>query len=75
MNVECGKIIIQIQNITKNKPLNQNKMRNKFRNCLDKGDGGEWYEPYVTNRDVLWISLGTLIICGIIILAFYLINL
>ena len=50
-------------------------MRNKFRNCLDKGDGGEWYEPYVTNRDVLWISLGTLIICGIIILAFYLINL
>jgi hypothetical protein len=51
-------------------------MRNKFRNWLDKGYGGEWYEqPYVTNRDVLWISLWTLIICGIIILRCYLNNL
>jgi len=50
-------------------------MRNKFRNWLDKGDGGEWYEPYVTNRDVLFIGALTLITNGIIILAFYLSNL
>ena len=50
-------------------------MRNKFRNCLDKGDGGEWYEPYVTNRDVLFIVALTLITNGIITLALYLTNL
>jgi hypothetical protein len=50
-------------------------MRNKFRNWLDKGDGGEWYEPYVTNRDVLFIGALTLITSGIIRLAFYLSNL
>ena len=50
-------------------------MRNKFISWLDKGEGGYFYEPYVTNRDLLWISLGTLLICGIIILGCYSINL
>lgn len=30
MNAECGKIIIQTQNITTTKPLNQNKMLRKL---------------------------------------------
>lgn len=41
---------------------------------LDKGDGGEFYEPYVTNRDVLFIGALTLITNGIIGLGFYLIS-
>ena len=50
-------------------------MRNKFKNWLDKGDGGDFYEPYVTNRDVIFIGALTSIVCGIIILGCYLINL
>lgn len=51
-------------------------MRNKFISWLNKGHGGYTpYEPYITNRDILWINIGTLIICGIIILGCYLIKL
>jgi hypothetical protein len=37
-------------------------------NWLDKGDGGEWYEPFVTNRDIIQIVIITLVVCGMIIL-------
>ena len=40
----------------------------KIKEWLNKGDGGEWYEPYVTNRDLIIIGLITLIVSGIIIL-------
>lgn len=38
----------------------------KIREWLDKGDGGEWYEPYVTNGDCVYIWILTLIGSGII---------
>jgi hypothetical protein len=41
---------------------------------LDKGDGGEWYEPYVTNKDLLTIAILTLIMSSTIIFGTYLIN-
>jgi len=45
----------------------------KFKEWLNKGDGGYTpYEPYITNRDILCMSIGTLIISGIIILGCYL---
>ena len=31
------------------------KKMKKINDWLDKGDGGEWYEPYVTNRDMIFI--------------------
>lgn len=34
---------------------------------LDKGDGGEWYEPYVTNGDIIFIGIITAIVSIIII--------
>lgn len=40
----------------------------KKENWLDKGDGGEWFEPYVTNRDIVYITIITIIGCLIIIL-------
>ena len=40
----------------------------KKENWLDKGDGGEWFEPYITNRDMIYIAIVTSIICSIIIL-------
>jgi hypothetical protein len=39
----------------------------KLKEWLDKGEGGEWYEPYVTNRDLVFIGIITAIVCGIII--------
>ena len=39
----------------------------KLKEWLDKGEGGEWYEPYVTNRDLVFIGIITTIVCGIII--------
>ena len=50
-------------------------MSKKLKNWFDKGDGGNFYEPYVTNKDVLFIYALTLIVCGIMILGCYLINL
>lgn len=50
-------------------------MRQKIISWLNKGDGGYTpYEPYITNRDMIWINIGTLIVCGIIMIAGYLIN-
>ena len=43
-------------------------LRDKFEQWLDKSDGGEWYEPYVTNTDIIYIGIITLIVSGIIIL-------
>ena len=37
-------------------------------NWLDKGEGGEWYEPFITNRDTIQIAIITFAVCGLIIL-------
>lgn len=39
-------------------------MENKW---LDRGEGGEWYEPYVNNRDIIQIGTLTFITCIMII--------
>ena len=39
----------------------------KLKEWLDKGEGGEWYEPYVTNRDLVMIGIITTIVSIIII--------
>jgi hypothetical protein len=40
----------------------------KLKQWLARGDGGySWYEPYITNRDVLFIGIITAIGCSIII--------
>ena len=36
-------------------------------NWLNKGEGGEWYEPHVTNRDLITILAVTLTGMGIMI--------
>lgn len=36
-------------------------------NWLNRGEGGDWYEPYVTNGDVLRIVAFTIMISGIIV--------
>ena len=38
----------------------------KWNDWLDKGEGGEWYEHHVTNRDVLIIMGITLAGCALI---------
>jgi hypothetical protein len=43
-------------------------MSNKIKQWLDKGEGGEWYEPYVTNRDVIILMMLTMIVSVMIIL-------
>ena len=43
-------------------------LKEKFKQWLDKSDGGQWYEPYVTNRDIIYIGIITLIVSGTIIL-------
>jgi len=40
----------------------------KLKDWLDKGEGGySWYEPYVTNRDLVFIGIITTIVSIIII--------
>jgi len=40
----------------------------KLKDWLDKGEGGySWYEPYVTNRDLVVIGIITTIVSIIII--------
>ena len=34
---------------------------------LNKGEGGEWYEPFITNEDLIYIVIITLIVSSIII--------
>lgn len=44
---------------------------NKFKAWLNKGEGGEFYEPYVTNGDIL-ICIGILVaVSSIILLGMY----
>ena len=40
----------------------------KKEHWLYKGDGGEWFEPYVTNKDIVRIAIIMIIGCLIIIL-------
>lgn len=39
----------------------------KLKDWLNKGEGGQWYEPYITNGDLVYILFITLVISGIII--------
>jgi hypothetical protein len=43
-------------------------MRNKIKKWLDKGEGGQFYEPYVTNGDVIILMMLTMIVSVMIIL-------
>jgi hypothetical protein len=45
-----------------------------FKKWLNKGEGGEWYEPFVTNGDMGVIVIITIIVSSIIIFGFYLIK-
>lgn len=47
----------------------------KWNDWLDKGEGGEWYEPYVTNRDTLIMMGITLAGCVLVILLIVLVSL
>ena len=42
-------------------------------NWLDRGEGGEWYEPHVTNKDLLAI-LGITLFGSVLIIALLLSN-
>jgi hypothetical protein len=44
-----------------------------LKDWLDKGEGGEWYESYLTNRDLLTIGLYVLLGSGIIVLGCWMI--
>jgi len=41
-----------------------------FNKWLNKGEGGEWYEPYIANKDLILISTIAATFCGIIIVGF-----
>lgn len=47
-------------------------MINKIKQWLNKGEGGEFYESYVTNRGVLQIMTITIIVSTFIVLGCYL---
>ena len=35
---------------------------------LNKGEGGEWYEPYIDNKGLIQIGAVTFIICIMIVI-------
>ena len=39
----------------------------KLKDWLNKGEGGQWYESYITNGDLVYILFITLVISSIII--------
>jgi hypothetical protein len=43
-------------------------MINKIKQWLNKGEGGQFYEPYVTNRDIVQIIILTIITSTLIIM-------
>lgn len=44
-----------------------NNIIKSIKHWLNKSDGGEWFEPYVTNKDITIIILLTIIVSSIII--------
>lgn len=46
----------------------------KSKKWLDKGEGGEWFEPNVTNRDLLSVGVIATIVCGILIVGCWLLT-
>ena len=46
----------------------------KLKDWLDRGEGGEWYEPYVTNRDTIGIMALTAIVSSMIVFGFWIIS-
>jgi hypothetical protein len=47
-------------------------MCNKIKKWLDKGEGGQFYEPYITNGDTTLIAILTILFSILIILGCYL---
>jgi hypothetical protein len=47
-------------------------MCNKIKKWLDKGEGGQFYEPYITNGDTILIAILTIPFSILIILGCYL---
>ena len=47
-------------------------MCNKIKKWLDKGEGGQFYEPYITNGDAILIAILTIPFSILIILGCYL---
>jgi hypothetical protein len=47
-------------------------MVEKIKKWHDKGEGGQFYEPYITNGDVVKIIILTIITCTLIIMGCYL---
>lgn len=39
----------------------------KLKKWLNKGEGGEWFEPYITNSDIVFLFIMSSIVGGIII--------
>lgn len=48
-------------------------MKQKIAEWLNIGEGGEWYEPHITNRDLIYICIITLILSVIIIFSCWII--
>jgi hypothetical protein len=46
----------------------------KLKEWLNKGEGGEWYEPYVTNKDLVFISAITIMVSAMLIGALWLLR-
>jgi len=44
-----------------------NNIIKSIKHWLNKSDGGVWFEPYVTNKDIVIILLLTILISSIII--------
>jgi len=62
-------MLVTVTSAIKNKIYNM-----KLKKWLDKGEGGEWFEPNVTNRDLLSVGTITAIVCGIIIAGCWIVN-
>lgn len=48
--------------------MKQQKTIKPYIKWFYKGDGGEWYEPFISNLDLIIILLITLFVGGIIII-------
>jgi hypothetical protein len=49
-------------NNTTTKPMKQTAVE-----WLHKGEGGEWYEPYISNKDLIQIGTITFVTCIMIV--------
>lgn len=42
----------------------------KYKEWKDKGEGGEWYEPYVTNGDLILMAKIYLVVCAVLFILY-----